>query len=311
MKKILCIGNTCVDVMVRPVDELPETGKLKFVDSITSGVGGCAANAALDLTRLGAPVSIGSAVGKDGFGDLILSRFAGEGLATEGISRFEDIPTAASVVNISSSGERSFLHDPGVTSVYSPKDIPEKLIDECDLLFLTGALIMKSFDGTPAANMLRMAKQKGKITIMDTCWDAEGKWHNKIGPAYPYLDFFMPSIEEAEMLAGSSDPDAICDQLLNEGVKNIIIKHGSRGAYVCEASGKRYWSPAFKRSHVVDTNGAGDAFCAGFLCALAQGRDIADCVRFANATGSFCVTGVGPCSGIPSADTIEQFLETH
>lgn len=311
MKKILCVGNACVDVTVRPVDEQPELGKLKMVESIQMKVGGCAANTATDLARLGAEVSVCAAVGEDAFGDFILSELIRENLQTGGIKRLTGVSSAASVVTISSSKERSFWHVPGAADLYTPAEIPKHELERCDILFLTAALIMKGFDGEPAAALLKQAKENGKITVMDTCWDSEGIWIDKIAAALPYLDFFIPSIEEAEMLAGTSEVDAICDRFMASGVRNVIIKMGARGAYVSEAGGARYCSAAFERTDIVDTNGSGDAFCAGFLCALAKDLPLKECVRYANATGSFCVTGAGPSSGIPSMTEVETFLNAH
>lgn len=312
MKRILCVGNACVDVTVKPVDRLPETGTLQFVDSITTSVGGCAANAAMVLAKLGADVRVCTAVGDDGFGDYILSAFRKFGLATDDVRRFDGLSTAASIVQVCSTGERSFLHDPGVTSVYAPGDVSEKTLCESDIVFLTGAMIMRGFDGGPAAELLERAKELGKYTVMDTCWDSDGVWMKKVCSALPHLDMFMPSIEEAEMLAETANPDAICDAFLSKGVQNIIIKMGSKGAYVCEGnSDKRYISPSFKRERIIDTNGAGDAFCAGFLCGLSRGMDIQSCARYANAVGSFCVTGAGSCAGIPSMSVVDHFLENN
>lgn len=220
-----------------------------------------------------------------------------------------DTPTSASVVAVDDRGERRFIYFPGSTSELTRKDIPENLLEENDILFIASALLLEKFDGEGAAELLRKAREKKKYTAMDTAWDDTGRWMERIRPAMPYLDLFMPSIEEAEKLAGCSDPDGMADVFFDEGVGSVIIKMGIRGAYICETREKRYQVPAFRENHPVDTNGAGDSFCAGLLCGLARGQGFEQSARFASAVGRYCVLGSGPCSGIPKMEEIDRFLE--
>lgn len=71
MKRILCVGGITADVSVRAVDRLPPPGQLEAVQDISVTVGGCAANAAIDLGRLGVPTSLCYKIGTDSFGILV------------------------------------------------------------------------------------------------------------------------------------------------------------------------------------------------------------------------------------------------
>ena len=71
MKKVLCIGSVITDVIVSPADSVPTPGTLRAVDSVSTHVGGCAANAAIDLGRLGVPAVLCCKVGADSFGDFV------------------------------------------------------------------------------------------------------------------------------------------------------------------------------------------------------------------------------------------------
>lgn len=308
MKKVLCIGGITADILINPLNRLPEPGTLCRTKSIRQTVGGCAANAAVDLARLGVPVTIACKVGRDAFGEAVVHEMQKNGVSTEGVSLTET-PTSASAVIVDDRGERSFVYAPGSTSELTQEDIPEKLLEENDIIFIASALLLEKLDGKGSEDLLKKAREKKKYTVMDTVWDDTGRWMERIRPAMPYLDLFMPSIEEAEKLAGCSDPDRIADVFFEEGVGSVIIKMGTRGAYICESREERYQVPAFLESHPVDTNGAGDSFCAGFICGLARGQDFKRSARFASAVGRYCVLGNGPYSGIPKMEEIDRFLK--
>ncbi|MGN0293877.1 MAG: carbohydrate kinase family protein [Lachnospiraceae bacterium] len=307
MKHVLCIGGITTDILVKPVDALPEPGQLMAVGSLKTTVGGCAANAAIDLARLGVPVAVCCKTGRDANGDFVVREMQENGVDISGVVR-TDTPTSTSIVTVNSAGERSFMYYPGSTSELGKNDISELLLVKSDIVFIASAMLLDRFDGAEAAEFLKQCQELGKYTVMDTVWDFSGRWMDKIRPSLKYLDLFMPSIDEAARLTGETDMDRIADAFFSEGVKNVIIKNGSKGAYICENGKKRYTVPAFYQPNPVDTNGAGDSFCAGFLCGLARGRGYAESAVFANAVGSHCVMGAGPYSGIVPMEQIDEFL---
>ncbi len=73
----------------------------------------------------------------------------------------------------------------------------------------------------------------GKVTVMDTAWDFQDVWMPKLEGALRYTDLFMPSIEEAKKLTGEEDSAVIADKFFGMGVKNVVIKLGAKGAYIC------------------------------------------------------------------------------
>ena len=133
----------------------------------------------------------------------------------------------------------------------------------------------------------------------------------KIAPSLPYLDLFMPSYEEAARLSGEKAPARIADVFFQMGAKSVIIKLGKDGAYFCEPGGDRYTLPTYRAIKPVDTTGAGDSFCAGFLCGLAQGWDYRRSGAFANAVGTHCIMEVGASTGIkPMAEILDFMART-
>ncbi|MBQ8338635.1 MAG: carbohydrate kinase family protein [Oscillospiraceae bacterium] len=312
MKKVLCVGSVTTDVIVSPVDNIPNPGELKAIKSASTHVGGCAANAANDLAKLGVPVVLSCKVGKDSFGDFVKSTAKANGVDVKGVVS-GDVDTTVSIVCVSSQGERSFLYNPGSAADFKLSDIPDELIDECDIVFVAGAMLLTSFDGAPCAELMRRAREKGKYTVMDTAWDFDDVWLPKIREVIPHLDLFMPSVDEAAKLTGLSpkDPDAIADKLFELGAENVIVKVGKHGALICEKNKERYTLPTYMSIKPVDSTGAGDSFCAGFLAGLAQGWDYKKSGQFANAVGTHCIQKIGASTGIVSIEETLKFMQEH
>ncbi|MEG1640739.1 MAG: carbohydrate kinase family protein [Ruthenibacterium sp.] len=310
MKKILCIGGVTADIIVSPVDSVPEPGTLRAVQSTSMHVGGCAANAAIDLAKLGIRPVLCCKVGKDSFGEFVLKQTESAGVDTSGIICSPDIATTTSVVCVSSEGERSFLYTPGSTAALHAQDIPLHLIDRCDIVFVAGAMLLSEFDGEPCRRILEYGRSKGKFTVMDTAWDFDDVWLPKIEPVLAALDLFMPSYEEAVHLSGKTDPAEIADFLIGKGVKNVIIKLGNQGAYFCPEGEEGFVLPTYRKIKPVDTTGAGDSFCAGFLCGLTQGWNFQQSGAFANAVGTHCIQAIGASAGIRPIAEILKFMET-
>ena len=311
MKKVLCIGSVTTDIIVKPVDQVPTPGELWAVDSVSTHVGGCASNAAIDLAKLGVPVTLSCKVGKDNFGDFVIKTAKENGVCTDGIVTDDTVTTTTSIVCSSSTGERSFLYYPGSASVFRKEDVSDALIDSCDIVFVAGAMLLNSFDGPPCAQLMKEAQEKGKYTIMDTAWDFEGKWLPKIEAVIPYLDLFMPSYEEAAKLSGKTEVPEIARFFLDMGAKNVIIKVGKDGAFLHEQNGEEYTLPTYAAYKPVDTTGAGDSFCAGFIAGLAQGWSYRESGRFANAVGTHCILKIGASTGIVPIPQILKFMEEN
>ena len=143
---------------------------------------------------------------------------------------------------------------------------------------------------------------------MDTAWDFADVWLPKVEAVLPHLDLFMPSLEEAQKLTGEADPDRIADRFFEMGVANVIVKLGKEGALFCPAGQERFRLPTYRSIKPVDTTGAGDSFCAGFLAGLAQGWDFRESGAFANAVGTHCIMAVGASTGIRSITEIKEFM---
>lgn len=298
MESILCIGNVVADIVARPVRKLPEKGKLTLVNNIELHVGGCAANSACALGKLGNKVGVMGAIGNDPLGDFLIKKLHDFKVDTRGLKRDGSVNTSATSVMVSNDGERSFLHYLGANTKFRFSDVNHNILANYDILFVSGYYIMPGLDGKPTTMLLKLAKKRGMTTVLDVCWDANGRWLDLISDSFPYVDYFMPSYDEARMISRQDNYKRIAEFFLNRGVKVCVIKLGSKGSYV-KSKEVEYRLAAYKVKPV-DATGAGDSFVAGFLTGLVRGYDLKKCAKLGNAVGACCVTKMGATDGIKS-----------
>lgn len=306
MPDVACLGILVADAVARPVEELPERGKLVLVEEISLSIGGCAANTGVGLARLGIPTSVLGLVGQDAFGQFVTQTLQREHIDTRGVQRTRKAATSATLVLVDADGERSFIHYAGANAVLREEDVAFKVIAEARLLHIGGALLMPQLDGEPTARLLQRARAAGIVTSLDTVWDAKGRWLEVLAPCLPHVDYFLPSIEEARQITRRENPADIAAALLDAGVRVVGLKMGEEGCYVRTAD-EELRLPAFA-VEALDATGAGDAFVAGFLAGVLLGWDLEQTARLANATGALCVTGIGAIAGLRSLAETKRFM---
>lgn len=311
MTDVTCVGILVADVVGKPIDALPERGKLALVDRMELHSGGCAANTGVGLAKLGVRTAVIGNVGEDGFGDFLIRVLEKNGIDAGGVARDPNEATSSTMVLVHGDGERSFLHYYGANATLSLDAIDFERVRASKILHIAGALVMTALDGPPTAELLRRAREAGVTTSLDTVWDARGAWMTKVGPCLPYVDYFLPSFEEARMLAGGlDDPADVAQFLIDAGVKVVALKMGERGSYVRSADGAAFSVPIL-RVPLVDGLGSGDAYVAGFLAGVLRGWDLEQCARFATGVGACCVTALGATTGVRSFEETVAFIEEH
>ncbi len=312
MIDVTCIGILVADVIAKPVDSIPKPGLLERIDSIAIYSGGCAMSAGIDMAKIGLKTAVLGKTGNDSFGSFLREELEKYGVETKGVATDDKIQTSASVVISASSGERSFLHTVGANGTFCYEDVNWDVIEDSRIVFVAGTMLMDAFDGEDCARVLKKCKEMGKVTVLDTAWDSRGRWMDVLRPCMPYIDVFMPSIDEAiELAGGEQDPVKIADYFFSLGVKQVVIKLGSRGCYLRETKDSEGVVVPCYKVKAIDTTGAGDSFCAGFLSGMAKGLSFTECGRFANAVGAHCVQAMGATTGIRSYEEIVAFMEAQ
>src|SRR5439155_1136908 len=223
------------------------------------------------LAKLGVDTAVVARVGSDLFGDFLVQILADHGVRPH-VVREPRVPTSTSVVAVSSGGERSFMHMIGANGRLIPQDIPDDLLRATRIFHLGGCFVLPALDGEPAAGLLRRAREQGCRTSMALAWDPSGRWMSVLEPCLPHLDFLFGNQDELGHVTGRRDPAEMAGMLRERGVAAVAVKLGDAGAFV-DAAGWRGRVPAYA-VEVVDTTGAGDAFCGGFLAAVLAGWEM-------------------------------------
>jgi sugar/nucleoside kinase (ribokinase family) len=300
---VLCVGQIVADVVVRPVDRLPVPGTADLVEDLQLVAGGCAANTACVLAKLGAPTRIAALAGNDPLGDIAAAQVARCGVDILGLVRSAEVPTSAVVVVVDRRGERSFLYRPGGTEALTCEMVLGSLRPEIACVHLGGTLKLRSLD---LARFLAAARAPGRILSLDTDWDPTGSWARRLEPAIPLVDVLMTNREEGRELTGIGSAEGIARALLAAGPRTVLVKCGADGAVAAE--GKTIASyPAYDVA-VMDTTCAGDAFAAGFLYARTRGWPLERAVRIANAAGALATTAVSH-RGVTGIDAVLALVE--
>lgn len=307
MTNIICLGILVADVVGRPLRAVPDLGRLALVDEMSLHTGGCAVNAATALARLGLPVEVIGKVGNDPFGDFVLNAMKERGIGTRGVKRDAEVGTSATMVMVGADGERRFVHYIGANARLTLDDVDFSMVEKASILHVAGTLVLPGIDGQPTAELLQRARAAGVTTFLDTVWDDKGRWMKLLAPCLPYVDYFVPSLAEAQKLTGLDDPAQVGRALLDCGVGTAALKIGADGCLVMNGEGQSIRLPAFEVD-VVDATGAGDAFAAGFIAGVYQKWPLEKTVRFANAVGALCVTGLGATCGVRSMKETLEFM---
>lgn len=298
------MGVHVLDVLVRPVEAIPEGQGSVLVEGIEMAPAGTAGGTAVTLAKLGATVRTAGAIGTDPTGDLLVTLLAKSGVDTGFLVRRDGVPTSASVLPIRPNGDRPAFHLLGANPTYGPDDVPWDALREADHLHLGGPELLGPDNAT---RILKFAREHGVSTSVDLLAPGSLGSFELIGPFLPYVDWFLPNEEQILGFTGSTDLDEGCQRLLAEGVGVVAVTRGADGARVMTATGT--WDiPAFPIT-VVDTTGCGDAFSAGFVVGARLGREPHDAAVLGCAAAALVAQGMGSAYGdfdIATADALTQ-----
>jgi sugar/nucleoside kinase (ribokinase family) len=287
---IAVVGNVNVDLLAWPVADVPPPGTERPIERIDVRVGGGAAIASAALTRLGTdPVLVGC-VGLDGLGRIALDELRRYGVDTGAMTQLDGATTGASIAIEAPGRDRSFLIALGSLASFGPAMIPDRAIG-ASLLLLTGYFNVPGMRGTAARRLLEAVRSRGGTTLLDTGWDHDdwpASTREEIASLLPLVDVFLPNEYEAERLSGERDPERAAAALARSSGGWVAVKLGGDGALAAAADGQtiRVGAP---RLEIVDTTGAGDAFNAGLIDAIARGAGPGEALPHAVAVASTVV----------------------
>lgn len=291
-------------------------GSLDRVTGYSLAVAGAEFNVAVGLSRLEHPVTYMTKLGSDPFGKLIVNCLTENQIGSEFIRYSQDRTTGFMLKSLVSTGDPEiFYYRKGsAASTLSKADIDAIDFSGYSLLHMTGIFPALSETTREAAfYAMDKAREAGLTITFDPnlrpqLWPSQEAMVSTLNQLAAKADYVFPGEGEGEILCGSRDPQKISEFYLHLGVKAVVTKVGSRGAYVA-TSDHQALIPGFHVKKVVDTVGAGDGFAAGTISALLEGFSLDDAALRGNAIGALQVMSRGDNTGLPTRERLKTFME--
>ncbi|MBF2755864.1 MAG: hypothetical protein ISN29_11500, partial [Gammaproteobacteria bacterium AqS3] len=170
---------------------------------------------------------------------------------------------------------------------------------------LSGVLGLDALDGD-IAELLRCIRSAGALTCLDMIYNTAADAPAIVHSALEHVDCFAPSLEEAQLVAGTEALSAadMARMFCDRGCGVAVVKQGAEGCFLCSGGGEVLHIPACTPGQVLDATGAGDAWVGGFLTGLLRGEDAVRSAQLGNAAASFCIEAPGTTAGIPALDQV-------
>lgn len=279
------------------------------------GHGGDTSNCAIAAARSGARVGYLTRLGWDMFGDQFMELWRREGIDCSAVERDEKAPTGIYFVTHGPDGHAfTYYRRHSAASLMSEDWLPRDYIRRARLLYVSGisfAISTTACDAMLAA--IDTARQAGREVALDTNLRL-GLWSLPraraiLEEAARMASILRPSIDDAKLLTGLKDPDAVADHYLRLGARIVALTLGSAGALI--ATGEERLRLAPHPVDCLDATGAGDTFGGAFLSAHLRGADPFAAGRFANAAAALSTTGFGAVAPMPKHSEVEAYLESQ
>lgn len=306
-KSVLCTGIIVTDHVCAPVDHMPSAGELVLTDKIELTLGGCAANVSTALAKLGIQANLVGRIGDDIAGDVIRQLLEKSGVSTAGLIRTSGIETSQTLIVNVLGQDRRFIHTYGSNSLFSAADIPIEPLS--DIIYIGGYLLMKKCTPDELAPVLAKARQGGALVVLDVVTPGKADYQPWLKPVLPYVDYFLPNDHEGELITGLASPQAQASVFRDMGARNVLITRGDKGT-LWSGEGVQIETGIFNVPFV-DGSGSGDAFAAGLILGLLEGRPAMEVLQIASATGASCVRALGTTQGVFTRLELADFLRKN
>jgi sugar/nucleoside kinase (ribokinase family) len=328
-----------------PLSALSVPGRLYEIESMGFSTGGSVSNTGLALYRLGVNVRLMATVGDDLIGQITLNLLESRDPSlTQMIRRQPGQASSYTIALTPQRVDRIFLHCVGPNKNFGIADIDFSQVANAKIFHLGYPPYLPRLfqnDGEPLREMFQRIKGDGVVTSIDMALPDPNTdsgridWMPLLRQTLPYVDIYLPSIDETLFIQRRADYDAwvgqipehmnsqylddLADELLDMGAAVVGFKLGELGMYIKTASAVRLerlqrlpvhpndwanqtvYSPAFEVA-VIGTTGAGDSAYAGFLTALLHGMTPQEAVQMACAVGACNVEAADSTSGIRTWD---------
>jgi len=288
---VICFGALNVDKLYK-VNRIASADEESEILDFKESPGGSAANTAVGLARLGVKTGFIGKVATDREGELLIRSFIDEGVNTDGIVVSEYGRSGTVIGFVDEKGERALYVDPGVNNLLEFDEIDLDYASQADLLHLT------SFVGEmPFKSQIKLIEEIPEISVtLDPGMIYARKGLAGLKPLLERCMVFFPNEHELRLLTGKDYREG-AEVLLKKGVRIVAVKLGAQGCYVTDGDENHLIKP-FKVD-VIDSTGAGDAFCAGFIYGMINNKTLRECGILGNFVASRTLTRMGARNGLP------------
>ncbi len=290
------VGNATLDVICYPVDDVPRHDSISFERSIVSP-GGCGSNTAIGLCALGVSTALVAVLGDDDAAFLVERYWERLGLDRRFIRHEAGCQTGTSVGLVDSQRQPRFVHTTGANARLGVGDLPLNNIisDRARALHIAGYFVLPGLLDPHLPQVLAKARLAGLWTSLDVVDSPHMADPSMLWPNLPELDIFLCNAVEAQRITGLSDPALAARELRRRGAHAVVVKLGADGCWLDSA--RHTQSIPVLPANVIDTTGAGDAFCAGLVAAILRGDDLPQACEAANSAGRRMVSTLGAVAG--------------
>jgi sugar/nucleoside kinase (ribokinase family) len=303
---VIVVGELNVDLLLNKIDSFPEMGKEKIAGSMNMILGSSSAIFASNLSSLGAKVAFIGKTGDDSFADLVLESLQRKGVNTDMIIRDPALATGATII-LNYGEDRAMVTHPGAMDYLTIADVADESLLKARHLHFSSAFLQPGIK-KDLAQLFAKAKKLGLTTSLDAQWDPAEKWDLDLKNIVPHVNVLLPNQKEAMYLTSAKDIDEALGRFDALGCDIVAVKMDNQGSLV-RKNGKNNKLPAFLNKEVVDAIGAGDSYNAGFIFKYVQGKDLAECQRFANITGAINTTAAGGTTAFENYSAIMKLAQ--
>jgi len=290
---VIGFGALNVDKLFK-VNKLAKAEEESFIENYAEVCGGSAANTTVGLARLGCKVGFVGKIGCDRESKMILQDLCIEGVDTKGIIQAVQGKSGSVLGFVDKKGERALYVDSGVNDTITYDEIDQEYISKTKFLHLSSFVGNKSFQ--TQKKILEIIPESTKVTFDPGILYAN-KGYAELEPILKKTNVLMPNSIELELLTGKTNYLEGAALMIQQGIEIVAVKLGSGGSYVTNGNESYNVKPFAVK--VIDTTGAGDAFCAGFISGLLNEESLFDCARLGNFVASRKVMKLGARAGLP------------
>ena len=307
----LC-GNLLVD-QINLIRSYPNAGELTKIIGLDKAVGGCVPNVGIDLKKICPSLTVRAMgnIGGDDNGAYIKEVLSREGLDLSGVKVVEDATSFTQVMSIPG-GQRTFFTYAGADGSVCAEDL-DFTVDPPAILHLGYFLLLKKVDEGEGLKILQKASDAGILTSIDLVSENSDRY-SLVLPCLPYTDYLIINELEAGKLTGTTPvPELlplIAMKLKELGVRKKVIIHMPERAICCSEEGLTV-VPSYEvpSQFIVGTTGAGDAFCAGALYAIYEGRTDREILEFASSAAVAALSSADATSGMRTEAEIMEYCK--